>query len=497
MEITIISDTHGKHSELTDDLIGGDVLIHCGDSMTSGYLEQQLIDFCEWFDKLDLYTHKIFIAGNHCRLFENNPERALEIISSYKNITYLQDSGIKIGRTLFYGTPWQPEFYNWAFNLPRYGEGLSKKWENIPDETDILITHCPPFGYLDSVGARGGLGCELLRERVDSFKNLINCFGHIHYSYGVIQKNSNTFINASNLNENYDYENKPVNLRYNSKNKIATPVKDLRGVHYCEANKSIIFKEYFIDNNTIQNIAKKYKIRIDCLRKVIRNNWKIKGNSESKQKYNIDLTTFEKIDSNWKSYFLGWMYSNGNIYRGAGKNTISLCIADTDKYILEYFNNKIYNGKKPLNYRPAKIKKGTDYMCKPLSRFQIDSSKICDDLIKIGLTENKSLTKTYPKLETRLNSHFIRGYFEGNGCIKVNRVDPNRKIEIVSGSSVFLESLSKILCEEIGICSKVKNLNTNLWSISFSKKEEVLKFYNYIYTDCEISLNRKRDKFII
>lgn len=429
MEITIISDTHGKHSELTDDLIGGDVLIHCGDSMTSGYLEQQLIDFCEWFDKLDLYTHKIFIAGNHCRLFENNPERALEIISSYKNITYLQDSGIKIGRTLFYGTPWQPEFYNWAFNLPRYGEGLSKKWENIPDETDILITHCPPFGYLDSVGARGGLGCELLRERVDSFKNLINCFGHIHYSYGVIQKNSNTFINASNLNENYDYENKPVNLRYNSKNKIATPVKDLRGVHYCEANKSIIFKEYFIDNNTIQNIAKKYKIRIDCLRKVIRNNWKIKGNSESKQKYNIDLTTFEKIDSNWKSYFLGWMYSDGNIYRGAGKN--------------------------------------------------------------------KSLTKTYPKLETRLNSHFIRGYFEGNGCIKVNRVDPNRKIEIVSGSSVFLESLSKILCEEIGVCSKVKNLNTNLWSISFSKKEEVLKFYNYIYTDCEISLNRKRDKFII
>ena len=496
MEITIISDTHGRHHELTGDLIGGDVLIHCGDSMTSGYKEEQLISFCEWFDKLDLYVHKIFIAGNHCRLFENNSKRALEIVSNYKNIIYLQDSGVKIGKTFFYGTPWQPEFYNWAFNLPRKGGELFEKWQNIPEKTDILITHCPPFGYLDSVRGRGGLGCELLRDRVDTFKNLINCFGHIHDSYGIIKKDSNTFINASSLNEEYTYQNKPINLRYNSKSKVATPVKDLRGIRYCEANKDIIFKEYFTDNNSIPNIAKKYKIKIDCLRKIIRDNWRIKGISEAKQKYSIDLTMFEKIDKNWKAYFLGWMYSDGNVYRGAGKNTASLCIAETDKYILEYFNDKIYNGEKPLNYRPAKIKKGTNYMCKPLSRFQIDSSKICDDLVKTGLVENKSLIKIYPNLEKNLNSHFIRGYFEGNGSIKVNRVEPNRVVTIVSGSEVFLEKLSEILYAEIGVSSKIKRVNNNLWILSFSKKEDVLKFYNYIYFDCEMSLNRKRDNFI-
>jgi hypothetical protein len=205
---------------------------------------------------------------------------------------------------------------------------------------------------------------------------------------------------------------------------------------------------------------------------------------------------FEKIDNSWKAYFLGWMYSDGNVYRGAGKNTASLCIAETDKYILEYFNDKIYNGEKPLNYRPAKIKKGTHYMCKSLSRFQIDSSKICDDLIKIGLIENKSLTKIYPDLEANLNSHFIRGYFEGNGNIKVNRVEPNRVVRIASGSEVFLKKLSEILYIETDICSKTRKDKNNLWVLSFSKKEDVLKFYNYIYFDCEMSLSRKRDKFI-
>ena len=46
-----------------------------------------------------------------------------------------------------YGSPWQPEFYNWAFNLPRNGEEMKARWDAIPDNTDILITHGPAYGY--------------------------------------------------------------------------------------------------------------------------------------------------------------------------------------------------------------------------------------------------------------------------------------------------------------------------------------------------------------
>lgn len=214
MKITIISDTHQRHNMLTEDLIGGDLLLHCGDAMSSGYYEQELISFCEWFDSIKNYDCKIFIAGNHCRIFEDNPERALEIVSNYPSIIYLQDNFFIYKGVKIYGSPWQPWFYDWAFNLPRNGAGLMSKWEAIPEDTDILITHAPAWGYLDTVRGGEHLGCEQLRERVDVIKPKIHAWGHIHDSYGELKTESTHFINASVLNERYEYKNKPINLVY-------------------------------------------------------------------------------------------------------------------------------------------------------------------------------------------------------------------------------------------------------------------------------------------
>ena len=85
-KITFISDTHQKHRQLTNDLIGGDMIIHAGDIMTSGYYETEVKDFCEWFSSLNNYEHKIFIAGNHDRLAENNPNLFKRILDEYPNI---------------------------------------------------------------------------------------------------------------------------------------------------------------------------------------------------------------------------------------------------------------------------------------------------------------------------------------------------------------------------------------------------------------------------
>ena len=214
MNITIISDTHGKHRELTDDLIGGDLLLHCGDSMTSGRNEQQLINYCEWFDSVENYKCKIFIAGNHCRIFQDNPKRALEIVNHYKNIIYLQDSFYIFEGLKIYGSPWQPWFYDWAFNLPRKGAGLASKWEAIPEDTDILLTHSPVFGILDTVEGRRNdhLGCELLAERVKELSLKLHCWGHIHSGNGEFSDEKTLFVNASNLDESYEYSYKPKNI---------------------------------------------------------------------------------------------------------------------------------------------------------------------------------------------------------------------------------------------------------------------------------------------
>ena len=216
MKLTFISDTHTKHELIpSTDLPGGDIIIHSGDIMNSGYSYADITDFCEWFSGLEQYTHKIFIAGNHDRLFEDNPITSTRMVREYPNITYLQDSLCGIGDLKIWGSPWQPEFYNWAFNLPRNGEDLREKWFWIPDKTDILITHGPPWGHLD-VTPYGNMnvGCELLRVRVDELKPKIHVFGHIHSGYGYKFHNGTHFINAAVLNEKYMYTNKPINVEW-------------------------------------------------------------------------------------------------------------------------------------------------------------------------------------------------------------------------------------------------------------------------------------------
>ena len=225
MRITLISDTHTKHDELDwekTDLPGGDLLIHAGDIMNSGYNSNDITSFCKWFDGLEQYDHKVFIAGNHDRMFENVPEKAMEIVNSYKNITYLQDDWAKVGddteTAKIYGAPWQPEFYNWAFNLPKGGPGLMSKWEAIPIDTEILITHGPAQGHLDMSGPpynEPNLGCALLREKLDEQPPKIHVCGHIHGGYGYKFHNGTHFFNASILNERYDYVNKPVTFDWN------------------------------------------------------------------------------------------------------------------------------------------------------------------------------------------------------------------------------------------------------------------------------------------
>jgi len=218
MRITFISDTHTKHGQLQ--LPGGDLLIHAGDSMNSGHYVEELKPFLSWFET-QKYDECVFIAGNHDRIFETHPESTVELVNEY-GVEYLEDREMTytnfIDREVkIYGSPWQPEFYNWAFNLPRCGEELEKVWNDIPEDVDILVTHGPPQDHLDVSGPPWNtphLGCELLRVRVDKIKPKIHVFGHIHGSAGYKFYDGTHFINASVLNERYDAVNEPITVEW-------------------------------------------------------------------------------------------------------------------------------------------------------------------------------------------------------------------------------------------------------------------------------------------
>lgn len=211
MKIVCISDTHNCNEEIA--VPAGDILLHAGDSTNRGsHLEVE--DFLIWYSDLP-HKHKIFVAGNHDWLYEKENQFARLLTAKY-NIKYLQDSFVEIDGLKIYGSPWQPRFYDWAFNLNR-GAELSEKWKLIPLDTDILITHGPPNGILDEVPRLGFIentGCEELRKRVETLAEFgrlkLHIFGHIHCGYGVKEDFGVNFINASTCDEQYRPTQQPI-----------------------------------------------------------------------------------------------------------------------------------------------------------------------------------------------------------------------------------------------------------------------------------------------
>ena len=222
MRLTFLSDTHNKHKSIPkESLLGGDIIFHSGDLSSRGYVHE-VENFLAWYSKLD-YKYKVFIAGNHDFLFQDDPKKCQEILSRYPDVIYLQDSFVEIEGLKIWGSPWQPEFYNWAFNLPRNGPELLEKWRMVPGDCDILLTHGPPFGILDVLSDGKRVGCEVLYEEVTKFINpKIHSFGHIHCGYGYKNIDGTVYLNSSSLDEDYMYSNSPINLTFDKENNLIT-----------------------------------------------------------------------------------------------------------------------------------------------------------------------------------------------------------------------------------------------------------------------------------
>lgn len=224
MIIDCISDLHGYFPQLTS----GDILILAGD-YTKTHTDEEFDDFYDWLS-CQAYMHKIVIAGNHdSNIFEDH-------INSITNCHYLEDSGIVIDDVKIWGSPWSLTFDGinpLCTHFTGTEEILKDKYDLIPDDCDILITHGPPQGILDGVKITKKdsidamkVGSYSLRAKIKKLTQLkYNIFGHIHEEYGryeeLIQNNEIgtkdhylKYINSSYVNEKYEPVNKVVRIMY-------------------------------------------------------------------------------------------------------------------------------------------------------------------------------------------------------------------------------------------------------------------------------------------
>lgn len=190
MRLLHISDTHSFHRQVPVSRFDNiDVVIHSGDE--SNYMdpyrnEIECRDFIDWYKDVPV-KHKIFVAGNHSTAIERRLVTPGDFAAA--GIIYLENASTIIDGVKFWGSPHTPTFGNWAFMKAR--EKINRVWEQIPEDTEVLIVHGPPKGVRDLSFDRNGdlemCGCSALMKRCWKLKDTLKlvCFGHIHNMDGV------------------------------------------------------------------------------------------------------------------------------------------------------------------------------------------------------------------------------------------------------------------------------------------------------------------------
>lgn len=266
-----------------------------------------------------------------------------------------------------------------------------------------------------------------------------------------------------------DYDEFIYNKRVFSKDEV----KDIIDSYLNKESCTKLGKRYDVSHKCILKILHKYNIDVDQ-KKLVR-------------KYELNENYFDSIDTPNKAYVLGFLYADG--HNSIHKSTITMSLQEEDKQILELIREEL-GSTKPLEYLDYANKHDFGYHYKNQYRLIVFSKHMCESLEKIGMVSNKSLVLEFPNIPEELYSHFIRGYFDGDGTI-------NKKtgsFGIISTKN-FVSKVKEILENSLnitgGIIYESSNHNGITYDLHFHKQYETRKIYNWIYDNAEMYLARK------
>ena len=208
VDLVLLSDTHELHHEV--EVPAGDVLIVAGDwTMLSKHFSQ-IEDFAAWLGELP-HPCKVVIPGNHEYFLEADPHRR----SLLAEATLLIDEAITIAGLKIWGSPLTP-LYAAAFGRSSPAD-RRRHWAKVPDDTNILVTHGPPYAILDRApGQTEHIGDPELLERLKQLPDLkLHVFGHVHGAYGQVEQDGVLFVNACLMGQSGAIDQKPVVVRIN------------------------------------------------------------------------------------------------------------------------------------------------------------------------------------------------------------------------------------------------------------------------------------------
>lgn len=250
-----------------------------------------------------------------------------------------------------------------------------------------------------------------------------------------------------------------------------------------------------INLKTIKNVALFFNVNNKTIKRWM-DYYSITGiGSQGARKHTCNEHFFDTIDTQEKAYWLGFLYADGCVYKGSdGKSyRLQINLKASDSRILEEFNKAIESNY-IIKYKNI-INKENNNVYETV-QIKINNTYLCKQLISLGVVPKKSLICKFPNIDKNLIRHFIRGYFDGDGCItstnKNNRI--SWKVNII-GNKSMIESFYDIFSKN-NIDSCMYHIkHSKVISIDICSKKSILNFYNYLYKDSTIFMHRKYNHF--
>lgn len=232
---------------------------------------------------------------------------------------------------------------------------------------------------------------------------------------------------------------------------------------------------------SIKAIAPKFNVSRQAIKSILdRNNVLVKKPIFRRRKYQIDEKYFEEIDSPQKAYWLGWLYSDGNNYENTG--VIKLELHAKDGYIVNLLKTDLKSEHPIKEFDKKSTYKGYTWVT-PVISFSFASQKLSNDLIQHGCVGNKSLIVGFPRLKKELYVHFLRGVFEGDGCLHKRKGKLSYVLRI-AGSNEFCYRANEWLKNHMDLAFFLGKTGKNS-SLTLSNRQNILRFLDSIYNDAK------------
>lgn len=307
-----------------------------------------------------------------------------------------------------------------------------------------------------------------MRYTNDEIKTIIDLYSNGH----------NTVQIASDLNKSQTGIERLLkrNNLYAKKSFLKiTDINSIKDIIDMYVNKRIsttdIGLKYNVSDNTIASILRKNNVIV----------------TRKRCRTIIHSDYFKNIDTEFKAYFLGFIIADGSIILDSkNKKSFAFSIVEQDSYILTKLSQEISNGILPIQIVKYEYRQN-------MSSIRFSDQEFILNLEQYGVIPNKTYNTFFPDIPSNMLRHFIRGYFDGDGCVCLTS---KRTAVSFVGSKILIPEIFKILFEK-DIIQRIPTITDrgNFCSSSFAKKQSVINFYHYIYDNSNIYLTRKKDKF--